>query len=407
MFSRFSRQSGILFLVLTLVCLCACAQADNSRIWASDEGLEEVSCPVQFLLREDTAGKGTGIHPEIPAASAVLPMTAFSFSVVPGREVAANEVHPAIHAGPADGITLKDTPTDTWSETFTGKALDSITIQVHIGAFHESGIYRYLLTQEPLTDAQKARGISSAGRGTRVLDIYARRVHGVLRITSMVLSDAEEPDVRPVYDPEAPGDAIPETTGIKSDGFLNLLDVHDVTITKIVQGSGGSEIESFPFTVRIDDDDLPQDGVTRLRGYPVKVIASNGAGEVTDVIHVGETMTGILLRAGESITLKNVPDGLTVRVMETVDVSEGYLVTSEVSGTDVCGTIQAEDEVHGEHGQEFHTYGRIQGGDVSVSYINTRDTISPTGIYPRVLPAVFLIITSCMLLVTAGKRIRG
>lgn len=118
-----------------------------------------------------------------------------------------------------------------------------------------------------------------------------------------------------------------ESQGTKSDRFENTYSAGTLSITKTVTGNLGDKDKYFDFTVKLTG----VDGKTYGDSYAVSG-GSNAANPST--IKIGEETT-FLLKHGDTISIENLPYGVTYTVTETA--ADGYTTTK----TGDTGTIGA------------------------------------------------------------------
>lgn len=123
----------------------------------------------------------------------------------------------------------------------------------------------------------------------------------------------------------------------KSDTFQNTYTANKLNITKTVTGTSGDKNKYFEFTVELQGEE----GKTYAESFTV----SGGSYESNPkTIEMNkETKKGsgkVYLKDGETITVENLPAGVTYTVTETDYSSEGYTTTSLGMATrTVSGTI--------------------------------------------------------------------
>lgn len=118
-----------------------------------------------------------------------------------------------------------------------------------------------------------------------------------------------------------------ESQGTKSDRFENTYSAGTLSITKTVTGNLGDKNKYFEFTVKLTG----VDGKTYGDSYAV---SGGSNAENPTSIKIGEETT-FLLKHGDTISIANLPYGVTYTVTETA--ADGYTTTKEGDN----GTITA------------------------------------------------------------------
>lgn len=118
-----------------------------------------------------------------------------------------------------------------------------------------------------------------------------------------------------------------ESQGTKSDRFENTYSAGTLSITKTVTGNLGDKNKYFEFTVKLTG----VDGKTYGDSYAV---SGGSNAENPTSIKIGEETT-FLLKHGDTISIANLPYGVTYTVTETA--ADGYTTTKEGD----TGTITA------------------------------------------------------------------
>ncbi|QNM04462.1 MSCRAMM family protein [Qiania dongpingensis] len=116
---------------------------------------------------------------------------------------------------------------------------------------------------------------------------------------------------------DAAGTIIADTT--KTALFTNVKNVGGLTISKAVTGNGGDKEKEFEFTVRFDGP-----GKEKMYSY-------TGEGTADGMVKSGDT---VKLKHGDSIMIKDIPEGTGYEVQETDYSREGY-VTARTGDTGV------------------------------------------------------------------------
>lgn len=157
--------------------------------------------------------------------------TQFTYTVTMGEAVAATEDTLSVHAGVPGGVYFAAgaNVTDAWPEKDSKSDYDQITVSFDARKFPVAGIYRYVIHQMPLTEAQKKARIyvdSEDGvSDSRILDLYVSKGEGgKLLVTGAVFSKA--PTAVNVNDGKV------EYGTQKSEGFANGCKVAPPTVVE-------------------------------------------------------------------------------------------------------------------------------------------------------------------------------
>ena len=199
------------------------------------------------------------------------PNVTFNFTIEPGVAIAAAEGKMAVYAG-NDGVTsnaagtdgagvptivagaeftsdegFDDTESDAGDKTinFTTPEDDtdeyyiskSVTVDFSNVYFYEPGIYRWVITETPVT----ATGITNDTNTKRTLDVYVTGdENGTLKVEKYILHEGTEAPAANTEKGGSDGDAIDASeTDKKSTGFTNYYDAYDIVFGKEVKGNQG------------------------------------------------------------------------------------------------------------------------------------------------------------------------
>lgn len=174
-------------------------------------------------------------------------------------------------------------------------------ITIKLPTYTTVGKYEYTLKEVAGTTA----GVTYYGNNIRLVVTVINGENGKLRIAAVHV----------------------ESEGDKSNSFENTYSAGTLSITKTVTGNLGDKDKYFDFTVKLTG----VDGKTYGDSYAVSG-GSNAANPST--IKIGEETT-FLLKHGDTISIENLPYGVTYTVTETA--ADGYTTTK----TGDTGTIGA------------------------------------------------------------------
>lgn len=181
------------------------------------------------------------------------------------------------------------------------------------------------------------------------------------------------------------------------DGDLMIgYNVGDLEITKNVAGNMGDKTKYFPFTVKLTGETEK----TYAKSYAV---AGGSYASNPETIEVGTTAT-FYLKHGETLTIADLPAGISYEIAETTANTEGYITA--VTNNDTDGDVETTTE------GETTTYtgkatGSIDAGDdITVAYTNTKGTTVDTGIVLDSMPYILMLAVACMGLVVVFTKKR-
>ena len=198
--------------------------------------------------------------------------------------------------------TITGAKFDDGAATINGTTGD---ITVALPEYTNVGVYEYTLKEVAGTTA----GVTYYDKGIKLVVTVVNDNNGKLRIAAVHT--------------ESTGEA-------KSDNFPNTYKAGELDVSKTVTGNLGDKNKYFEFKVTLTGEA----GKTYRDSYAVTG-GSNTANPST--IKIGEETT-FLLKHGDTITIANLPYGVTYTVTETA--AEGY--TTEKTGDQ--GTISAADQ---------------------------------------------------------------
>lgn len=251
---------------------------------------------------------------------------------------------------PAETFTLEQVGdgTVTQSEATTAPRLGTITgadfaegaatvngttgeITIALPDYTSVGVYEYTLKEVD----NKTAGVAYYSDNIRLVVTVINGENGKLRIAAVHV----------------------ESEGAKSDTFPNTYSAGSLKVTKTVKGNLGDKDKYFEFTVELTGET----GKTYADSFAV----SGGSNKENPTsIKLGEETT-FLLKHGDTITIANLPYGVTYTVTETA--AEGY--TTEKTGAD--GTISAADQI--------------------AAFTNTKDGSIDTGVVLNNMPYILVL----------------
>jgi hypothetical protein len=364
----------------------------------------------------------------------------FIYTVSAGTASSVSSTDPAktyqIYAGNVNAI---DTATSTLTAVHpinasTGTAVPStqmMTINfkdINTTNFPQTGIYRYKVTQTALTEAQIAADIKAIkdGTGTQVtdavdkyLDVYVvtndtdgdgavdtAKIYGVVLFEST--GDPTTVDTSKIDENGKVYAQYTTSNAQKTDTFDNIYTAYKIKLEKKVKGAAASATDKFPFSLIVTDPETDTDESVILAGVQYGYDASS-AGSTTAIaynattgqIKIGDDVTSIKLKKDETIEIVGLPASALVKIKETISALLGYDITSEITnfdGTTVAITTPVTTDENGTSGAV------AKSEDGVITYTNTREQISPTGVILRVAPYALILVAGLALLLISRHR---
>ena len=306
-----------------------------------------------------------------------------------------------VHSGPADGLTLAaNSVAFTSAETFTTsasgvEATKDITLNVDTSKFSRAGVYRYVLTDTTATSALYQAGITRANDydTTRYIDVFIKRgTNGAMEVYGYALkTENSTTTANSQKDPGFVSGSPAE--GANTDKYAT----YNVTLTKQVAGTLGDTEHEFPFAI---------------------TVANNGksyfAGEGTTAV-TSATSLSATLKHGETYTIQGLNPHATVAYRETNDTTDLYEVTAAGASSALTVTADANAKTYDVAAGAVSTYDTANSNTAvatvgaktnyeSVTYTNTLDEVSPTGLVLRFGAYAFLIAAAFALIAFYRKK---
>lgn len=359
----------------------------------------------------------------------------------------------SVNGTAGDTGTISWTPTETVTAADTGAAnLKYLTIDFTNVVFGAAGVYRYVITETPHTNASAyadtgvaetvvpAHGdpevAATAGSHVRYLDVYVRPVTTGFT-DGTVAADWDIYGYVCVLENEDITDAgDTATTGaVKTNGFVSgtndgvpyLADSYytfNVTVSKTVTNDAYAKAtHAFPFTVIFTNA-----AITENVDINVEAKTTGTVGGFTNpekaALSAATTKGIVTLKDSSSVKYVGIPAGTTVEVYETNDMAGvTYQVTTTVDGTTdttddtvdtsvVSGStptvVRAQGSSKNNYESTKATITSTVNSDDDVAHTiavdNNMQLISPTGYISRFAPYALILIGGIALLVVAKKH---
>lgn len=269
------------------------------------------------------------------------PNTSFTFSIANGQGTTKIENGKTVVVyGGVTGGAFFSTGEDTISFA-PGDALSKNTqIQLDVSRFTTPGVYRYIITEnEGNYDGM------SYDTATYYLDVYVVNGAKGLEIQAATTLKAGETDAK------------------QELVFTNGYETNNVTLKKIVAGNQADMNKKFRFTVTIHGDE----------GEMFTSNQMDAQGNVVTLASDEETI--IELGHNETITFYGLSQEDTYTIVEDDYTQDGYVTT-----------------VNGE--ESLDASGDTANADAMVTFTNTKEVTTPTGIMTSIMPYIFMVLTA-------------
>lgn len=288
------------------------------------------------------------------------PNTAFEFEVKPaeGGSATIDGDTVTVKKGIDDVLSVADvqsTPNvaDGTKESYTfdgAIAVDATKLEGQ-----EPGIYHYTINE-------KTGSYEGIDYDTKTYDVYVYYVNNealtdqYVKAVVVTLDDAKVGEGSFTFTNNYGDNDTPEDDG----------KIHDVIVTKNVEGSLATMSDTFTFEV----------GVTGADGEVYKVVYTQNGEPVTTSVTSGTPITVNGIGDEDTIHIYGLSENDTYTVTEKDGVSQGYTVTDTVDEND--GVVSGNVTVDGD----------------TESITNTKNASTPTGIVMNVAPYVLLVVVA-------------
>jgi len=298
-------------------------------------------------------------------------------------------------AGITTGLTITGSVAWTDADTVTASAagtedLKDIVISFANVTFNAAGVYRYVIT-ETVTPSDPAKaGVTDGGSSaTRYLDVYVK--------------DGDTAGTYVIYGYvcfEKNLDHIDDTNGtasadaVKTKGFVDASSTdatltgdsyftYNVTVGKTLVNDNANINNQFPFTVTFSNTTITEN---------INLISKNN-GTVTLAEIAAAPINGLeskpTIANGGTVKYVGIPCGTTVNVFETNNVQ----TSAYKAKCDDADTTAAEKLINyndASNTASVTTTAGETGEAKTVTFVNTLELISPTGVALAILPFVIL-----------------
>ena len=317
------------------------------------------------------------------AEGAGKPNVNFTYTIDDNAQgVAASEETPEIKAGKFPTDTENVTARADWaSATFIADADSAIEgnqpcysadvkMTFPAGTFTEPGIYRFTVTPDQNDTSYAGVDVDTTAR---YIDVYVAYpvVDGNVNQNAPVVITAVQ--LLETNSTVSNGEEDEIAYSNKLDAFENAFSTYDVTVKKEVAGQMGDKGQEFDFDIDVTDPNASLDVLSSIKVTETDVAEhdvafGNGeSGTTKGVAHIDAS-----LKHNETVLIKGVPTGTTVKVAETN--ADGYVVTYSENASEGTAVITAD--------------------NTEIKVTNTRDAVSPTGIAMDIAPYALLVVVA-------------
>lgn len=294
-------------------------------------------------------------------------------------------------AGPA-GATI--TSSISWANTELVHASAAgtankkdITIDLSGVSFTGAGVYRYEITETCASKA--ANGVKDGGISeTRYLDVYVRdprtgengyQIYGYVLFENNNNIDGTDSDsVAAAVKTEG----FVATTSPSGDLTADAYYTYNLSVTKTLVNDQAHESNAFPFGFTFTKD-------ASITGN-FNLIASYAAANTPTAMDATISTT---IAHGTTVTYTGIPCGTTVDIVETNNVSTAaYKVTTTGADTNITDLLVNYNGNTGDTAVEINSTTPLSAAadNFNVTFTNTFELISPTGVAMAVVPFVLL-----------------
>ena len=403
-------------IITTLMLIAALMLATGTTALAADigsnGGVTETTETSITIKKEITAYNPFGSTVNAPSIT-------YSYSIASPGEASktitdSNNVSVGTVAGPAgatitSSITWDAGTTDDQMKTATAGEANYKTITADFSGvtFPAAGVYRYVITE---TATYTNTGVVDGGDHTRYLDVYVKNstTEGKYEIYGYACfkynnnidgrSDAATSDT--------------VTKAVKTEGFVansNTADNHttdkyytyNLTVGKTLSGDAGMNSHQFPFGIAFTGSET---GVLPIiSGDAGTKPTWNAKGTMSSFNCTADEAAKLKIANGQTVTITGIPVGTSVVINEKNDVT-GTTYKSASSGADTnAGDISIATGITSNDAKvNAQTAGSV--ADKTVTFTNTLELISPTGVVLRIAPYALMLAAGIAFLFISVRR---
>ena len=442
----------VLALVMVLVMVSTAFAADNDGDTGSDGIAGNTSGK---WTAEDTPVVQTDkiaiIYKEIKAynpddCTINAPTISYSYTVTAGdsgKEIYDNKAnhdpaanaHAFTKAGIVNGISVNEsgsaTGTVSWSpsnDTLSAssegvKNTKTINIDFSEVVFTGAGVYRYVITETATRFGTS--GVvdgDNIAKSVRYLDVYvmdgsgtdaaAYDIYGfVCFCNNNSIDDRDTPTLSTVAEAQ-------KTEGfVETSGTGDKYYTYNVTIQKDLVGDQANNNHQFPFKVVFANTTVTDAVLPNVSGTGIYTAPTLTAGALTSFTVDGISTTAaqqLKIADDGTVTFTGIPAGTTLTIDEYNDVTGTIYTTTTENGTtnETDGvTLTWSAWASAQSGwntvtalKETANENTAASNNVTVKFINTLLTISPTGVILRIAPYALILAAGIALLLISRRR---
>lgn len=318
----------------------------------------------------------------------------------------------SVNNGVADGLSFhNDVNSITFanSQLFTTSASGvetqkDIVLDVDLSKFSKPGVYRYKITDTTALADLYAAGITRDDnyQEDRYIDVFIHRnaTSGALEISGYALKTTNDSTDGTATPPTAkdPGYVVASDVEDGTPADTDRYETYNVSVTKQVAGAMGDREHGFPFDITVTNQ-----GKLFQSAYGDVNAAKAATAATTTALH---PQNG--LKHGQTYTLVGLSPKATLAVVETNDTTDLYTVTVAGSTGSIQVTENASAKTYSIAASAVSTYDADNSATTvndlgaktnysAVTYTNTLDDVSPTGLVLRFGIYFFAIAAALML----------
>ena len=338
------------------------------------------------------------------------PAITYTYSIAPGsaNKVITDEKDPAVvdttKQGPAAAVAFANGNTISWTNDAvdaspTGKSnIKTIELKFTPTAFSGPGIYRYVITETITDAAYTASGVKQGEAGhVRYLDVYVRNPKSSSETGPQIYGYVLFQNDNDINAHAADGDADAVAKAGKTSGFITTTDpdssetlladqyyTYNIQVTKDLVNDNYNAAHEFPFALTFTNSDISNNIDLTASATGTATLADPAAGSINNLV-----LEPTIADDGK-VKIVGIPCGTSVAITETNDLDAvAYrLTTTGAPGGELDellngGVTSTAVNVTSTKDQT--------GTDADITFTNTLELISPTGVAMAVLPFVILL----------------